>query len=56
MTERRFIVVSSRDGPEHGPYRMCPTCQYQGGQPPCEDCDNGDQYEIHEDLEEEYFA
>lgn len=52
MSDRRFIVIKSAR--EHGPYRMCPTCQHQGGCPPCDECDSGDQYEIHEELEEEF--
>jgi hypothetical protein len=36
-------------------YRMCPTCQHQEGGALCDACDNGDEYEIHEVIEEEFF-
>ena len=37
-------------------YRMCPTCQWQEGGAACSECEDGSMYEIHEEIEEEFFA
>ena len=56
MIQRQPISIR-RAQDESGPYPMCPTCEFQGGEGGiCDACDGGDEYRVHPEIEEEFLA
>lgn len=55
MASRAPISIRRADSDDAGPYPYCPTCQHQFGEGPCGSCEDGDAFEIHPMIEEEFF-